>query len=1092
MPVVPDPLSALAHLRADAPGLSYRGSCVVNRTRGPLRGTLMSIADCGILAVVLVFVFSVSLHAASLKPSIPLEAAAARGEEAAALVDDARLKAEVAAAGAARAHVPVPDFRRRFEVVRAAAAPAIDGHLDDPAWADAVVLKDFTVSQWFNDAGLPRPAADKTEAMVLYDAKGIYVAVRAFQDPKTIYTTIKANGWLRPDLDWESGSEEWADTGSDEIEVVIDPEMTLCSHYVFQVNPDGVRQKRFMPPVRTEGGLYKRVDPVLVPDDSWQAAASRDDKGWYAEIFIPFECIGMKPIVDSSGEDVFFDMVQDRTVMGFNVNRISHVRREPSSWSPSKGPMFFRDPEHFGAAYFHAAPASFENAACGDIFRGENSVSFEVRSRSAKREGFTATLTVAGDNHSYRTEKTFSVEAGGKAAATLDFAPAPLGRQTIDLRLIDSGGDLVDRRTFVYDAPATVGVVLPKTVLYEGEADFPVDVTVTCPAGGVDEVRYRVRSRGKIVASFKDTSLPVGDTRRPFELSGLKPGEYEFEAEAFEKGKSLGDARAAFAVIADPFKAKVKGTAGKAVKGASAAPSGFAALGAGDAGRPARTAQVGGMLVFRDEDRKRGYAWYAVTATADFRASAVPRLAETVEPIRAFAAGGEYEAVSFAVFAIEDVKAPRFEFTELRPARGSGKPIPVTVMDLRAERPDTVLVKQEVLGDLAKNTARRYMLTIYVAPGTPAGVYTGTLRFTAGGKSDERPYSLLVLPFQLPASPISNSIYGSFRGGADVDRDRIVAADLLAHGMDHLTCTRIVSGARQVMIHHIIWDLAKPTEENWLGDGRARFDAPLDESVFKFMKSAGLRGPIVVEVNYYLRYLAPTAENAELFEAALGRIEDMRRKYGLPEFVYHVVDEPNNHYTYDDGRYGRRWGIQKVDFFGKVLHKLGLRVYVTMNSAGRGYDFGENVRDQIDIWCSNFISDPHQVDRWTTDGKEVWLYNYAGDGRAKGAMRSTYGLYAARLGARGVTIWNHSNYVSWDRAAKKCLATVAWEAGREGVDDGRYVALLRDEISKAKAKGGSKARLAARAQAALDEIVGAYPVPTWQKVAFEKKHDASE
>jgi len=419
--------------------------------------------------------------------------------------------------------------------------------------------------------------------------------------------------------------------------------------------------------------------------------------------------------------------------------------------------------------------------------------------------------------------------------------------------------------------------------------------------------------------------------------------------------------------------------------------------------------------------------------------------------------------------------------------------MPRSQMDLRAERPDTYLVKQDTVGGIPKNTARRYFLTVYVAPGTKAGAYSGTLTFSAEGRpKDERPYSLLVLPFRLPESPATNGIYGGLHGSGDRERDMTVAADLLAHGMDNPTCIGVFGSPRQANIHHIIWDLEKPTTENWLGDGAERFNAAIDEGVFKNMKDSGLRGPFVIEVNYLLRYAACTEENAEGFEAALRRIEALREKYGLDEFTYHIVDEPNNHYTYDDGRYGRRYGIERVKFFGKVLHKLGLRSYVSMNSAGRGYDIGETVYDELDIWCANFISDEKQVDRWTSNGKELWLYNYAGDGWCKGAMRSTYGFYSLRVRAGGVTIWHHPSYVGWNEDEKKVVARASWDAAREGIDDCRYAALLQSRIDAAMKAGGAKARLAAQAEKDLDAVVNAYPSPTRDKVDFETLHDASD
>jgi hypothetical protein len=289
-----------------------------------------------------------------------------------------------------------------------------------------------------------------------------------------------------------------------------------------------------------------------------------------------------------------------------------------------------------------------------------------------------------------------------------------------------------------------------------------------------------------------------------------------------------------------------------------------------------------------------------------------------------------------------------------------------------------------------------------------------------------------------------------------------------------------------------VWDLYKPTEENWLGDGAERFNVGLDKDSFAKLARYRFKGPIIVEVNYFLRYLPCTRENAELFETALRRIETARRKHRLPEFVYHLVDEPSNHYTYDDGRYGRRYGLERVDFFGAVLGRLGLRQYVTINSTGRGFDSAEKLPDRVDLWVPNFISDEGQVERWTAPGKELWLYNYAGDGPCKGAMRSTFGFYAHRVRAGGVTIWHHPNFVRWEGDDKKCICKSSWEAGRSGRDDARYVATLRRLAEKALAKGGAAARAAGRALADLESIVSAYPVLTPEKVRFEARHHADQ
>jgi hypothetical protein len=1035
--------------------------------------------------------------------NIPSEGAASGGaRETAAVVDDARLRGELAAGAAGiAAGRPVPDFRRRFQAVRAARPPVLNGKLDDPAWNNAQILTDFAAAQWFNDEKLPSPVADRTETMVLFDDAGLYIGVRAFQDPASIYTTIKANGWLRPDLDWETGSEEWADTGTDEIEIAIDPELTMASYYVFQVNPDGVRQKRYMPHVATEGGSVKRVDPVLVPDDRWRVATSRDERGWCAEIFIPYECIAFRPITTLAAKEVFFDMVQDRTVMGFNVNRISHRRREASSWSPSKGVMFFRDVENFGQAYFAPCPAVIAGVEFGGISGGKGRAKVSVCARGGKAAELALRVAVTGGGRDFEARQGVRLGAGETKTIALDFECAKAGRQRIDIRLVTPTGEVVDRVSYAFEMPAPVEVLATKSVLFEGEADFPVLVTVNAREGA-DEMRYRVKSRGKTIASAK--AAPGGrKALLPFEVAGLRAGEYEFEAEARKAGKRVGVASQPFKVIADPWSMKVSGKAGRGVA-TKGVPAGFTALAATVEGDAEAEGLDGTIPYLTGQMKEKGYLWYGETATADFGAArrrrrgapavgaaAYPREAELARPIRAFAAGGEYEAVAFAIFALADLKKPRVEFSELRSA--AGKMIAADQMDLRAERADHFVVRQETLGDIRKGTGRRYFLTIWVAPGIAAGVYNGTLKLSASGKlREERPYSLLVLPFALEASPPVNGVYGGMQGSADTGQDMVIAADLLAHGMDAPTCFGVFERRGQMQVHHIIWDLEKVEQENWLGDGAERFNVHIDEQVFRNLKRSGLRGPFVIEANLVLRYLPCTQENAEGFEALIRRIEALRKKHGLDEFTYHLVDEPNNHYTYDDGRYGRRYGIERVGYFGKVLHKIGVRCYETMNSAGRGYDIGQSVYGEVDIWCGNFISDVSQIERWTSNGKELWLYNYAGDGWCKGSMRSTYGFYARRVGAKGVTIWHYPGYVTWNEKERGVVGKSSWEAAREGIDDGRYVATLESAIGKARAAGGAKARLAAKAQKDLDSIVNAYPPLTRDKVEFEARHDADD
>jgi hypothetical protein len=324
--------------------------------------------------------------------------------------------------------------------------------------------------------------------------------------------------------------------------------------------------------------------------------------------------------------------------------------------------------------------------------------------------------------------------------------------------------------------------------------------------------------------------------------------------------------------------------------------------------------------------------------------------------------------------------------------------------------------------------------------------------------------------------------------------DKAQCDDLIAHGFDNFTCISVLASGQTTGIRarHIIWGIEMPAGEGWMGEDPQRFEMLLDEGVFESIRERGLGFPLVVDLSRFVRYAPCTPENAELFGRLVGKMEAMREQYGLGEFAYHLVDEPNNHYTYDDGRYGRRYGIERVAYFGRVLARLGLRQYVTVNSTQRGYDIADKAVDVTDIWCPNYISDAKYLRKWWERGSEVWLYNYAGDGASKGSMRSTYGFYSLSIGATGVTIWTHRNFVRFARDEGKLLDSSPWEAAREGTDDARYVATLMKEMLRAEEAGGEAAGLSVEAEVALNSILTAYPVPTGDKVTFETKHDASQ
>src|SRR5215213_2796423 len=79
-----------------------------------------------------------------------------------------------------------PEKANPVRVAKFESAPVIDGKLDDEVWKQAVVLKDFYQVQPGDNIAPSKP----TEVMVGYDAKFLYVAYRAFDDPEKVRATV--------------------------------------------------------------------------------------------------------------------------------------------------------------------------------------------------------------------------------------------------------------------------------------------------------------------------------------------------------------------------------------------------------------------------------------------------------------------------------------------------------------------------------------------------------------------------------------------------------------------------------------------------------------------------------------------------------------------------------------------------------------------------------------------------------------------------------------------------------------------------------------------------------------------------------------
>lgn len=147
--------------------------------------------------------------------------------------------------------------------------PIIDGRLDDDAWAFATLVQDLhQVNPQEYD-----PPSEKSEIYVVYTRDALYIGARFLDsEPENISAQVLRQGDFS--------------LGDDSFTVIIDPFNNGRSGYAFDLTPNSIRNQAVFANVTDENWQW---------DGIWHGEAIRDDKGWVAEIEIPFKTLSFNP-----------------------------------------------------------------------------------------------------------------------------------------------------------------------------------------------------------------------------------------------------------------------------------------------------------------------------------------------------------------------------------------------------------------------------------------------------------------------------------------------------------------------------------------------------------------------------------------------------------------------------------------------------------------------------------------------------------------------------------------------------------------------------------------------------------------------------
>jgi len=160
-------------------------------------------------------------------------------------------------------------FASEVPAVFTDSAPKIDGLLNDNVWKNATVITELV--QRLPNTG--EPVSESTEILLLYDKDFIYVGMRCADDPKKITSNELAR-------DVSLGND-------DRVQLIFDTFLDHRNGYWFQIGPKGSIGDAL---VSENGASFNKQW-----DGLWEGRSKIHDKGWDAEMAIPFKTLNFKP-----------------------------------------------------------------------------------------------------------------------------------------------------------------------------------------------------------------------------------------------------------------------------------------------------------------------------------------------------------------------------------------------------------------------------------------------------------------------------------------------------------------------------------------------------------------------------------------------------------------------------------------------------------------------------------------------------------------------------------------------------------------------------------------------------------------------------
>lgn len=160
------------------------------------------------------------------------------------------------------------EAQKSIKIVKVDKAPQIDGLVNEDVWKQAALITEF----YQREPNPGKEISEKTEVYICYDQHNIYVGMHCYSTPENITAKEMAR-------DVSLGED-------DRVQVIFDTFFDKRNGYWFQIGPRGSIGDALI----SQNGANMNKDW----DGLWNGKARIHEKGWDAELSIPFKTLSFK------------------------------------------------------------------------------------------------------------------------------------------------------------------------------------------------------------------------------------------------------------------------------------------------------------------------------------------------------------------------------------------------------------------------------------------------------------------------------------------------------------------------------------------------------------------------------------------------------------------------------------------------------------------------------------------------------------------------------------------------------------------------------------------------------------------------------